>query len=196
MSPILKVLLIILAIILILILLLSFKLKIEFIYRNKEAQFYIKYLFFRFPLSSEKAEKEKDAEKNQGQKGKRQKKDFFESVSNMLTLVSGAGRIVKTALSLHTAKIFLKAKICSEDAASTAVEVGKTSAFVHSALGVLANFVKIKKRDIVITPDYTGEESDYNLYALVYSRPINLIFNINKFWGDLMLLSSALPNKK
>jgi len=191
-----KVLLIILAVILALILLLSFKLKIEFIYRNKEAHFYIKYLFFRFPLSMEKAEKEKDAEKKPKKAGRKQKKDFFESVSNMLTLISGAGRIVKTALSLHSAKIILKAKVCSDDAASCAVEVGKLQAFVHSALGVLANFVKIKKREISITPDYKGKESDYDLYAVIFSRPINLILNINKFLGDLLLIADALPNKK
>ena len=59
MSAFLKILLIILAIVLALTFLLSFKLKIEFTYKNKEAHFYIKYLFFRFPLSSKKEEKEK-----------------------------------------------------------------------------------------------------------------------------------------
>lgn len=197
MSGFLKVLLIILAIILAIILLLSFKLKIEFIFRNKQARFYIKYLFLKFPLSQKKVEKKKDIEKGENKKVRgKSKKGFFETVSETLRLISGAGRIITAALKLHSAEVILKAKICSEDAAGCAIEVGKNQAFIHSALGVLGNLVNIKKRDISIVPDYDGSESDYDLYAVIYSRPINLIFNIRKFLGELVTLADALPNKK
>lgn len=198
MNGFLKVLLIILVIILCLLLFLSFKLKTEFIYRNKKAEFSVKYFFIKIPISLKVKEKEKTQQKDLKKKNRSNAKDenFFESVSNLLTALSSAGRIVKTALSLHKAEIVLKAKICSDDAAKTAIEVGKTSAFVHSALGVLANFVRIKKRDISLCPDYEGKESDYDLYVCFYSRPINLLFNINKFLGDLSALADALPNKK
>lgn len=197
MSGFLKVLLIILAIILLIILLLSFKLKIEFVFRNKQAHFYIRYLFLKFPLSQKKVEKKKAWEKSEDKNPREKtKKGFFETVSETLRLISGAGRIITAALRLHKAEIILKAKICSEDAASCAIEVGKNQAFIHSALGVLGNIVEIKKKDISVFPDYKGSESDYDLYAVIYSRPINLLFNIRKFLGELMTLADALPNKK
>ena len=52
--------LIILLIVLICFVLLCFKLKICITYKNEEGNIYLKYLFFKFPLSFEKKEQTKD----------------------------------------------------------------------------------------------------------------------------------------
>ncbi len=196
-------LLIIIGFVLLIFSLLSFKLKICFIYKDKKADFFIKYLFIKLPISLEKKKNKKKekkeepgAEAAEKSEGKKAKELFFEQVSKLLSLLTSAGRILKTALSMHSAEIILNAKICGEDAAKTAIEVGKNSAYIHSALGVLANFVEIKKREISVLPDYEGGESEYTLRAVLYSRPVKLIFNIHKFLGELLKMADALPNKK
>ena len=193
-------LLIIIGFVLLIFSLLSFKLKICFIYKDKKADFFIKYLFIKIPISLEKKEKKKKKEPKPeaAEKSgvKKAKEPFFEQVSKLLSLLTSAGRILKTALSMHSAEIILNAKICGEDAAKTAIEVGKNSAYIHSALGVLANFVEIKKREISVLPDYDGGESKYDLNAVLYSRPVKLIFNIHRFLGELLKMADALPNNK
>lgn len=189
--------LIILLIVFLIFLLLCFKLKICVTYKKEEGSVYLKYLFFKFPLSFDKKEKTKDKKAKTKPKTKKEKKKlaFREQISKWLDIIASGGRILKLFLSLHKADITLRAKICDEDAAKTAISVGTAQAFVHTAVSVFANYTEVRKRDIIIVPDYKGEKTEYDLFISVYSRPIVLIFNLNKFLKELIIIGDAL-NKK
>ena len=185
---------IIAVIIAVILLLLSFKLRAIITYSGKKADIKIKYMFFSIPIDLDK-KKKKQKKSPKPKKTEKPKKDFFETVSELLELVSAAGAFFKAFLSLCKLELTLDASISKNDAAKTAIETGKTSAYVHSALGFLANFLEIKRRDVSIRPDYESEESKYELYAVIYARPINVLFKANKFLSELLRLADALPEK-
>lgn len=192
-------LIIVLAVLLFIILLLLIPLRLKIRYNGKETSAVFKFLFFSVRLYPKKegAKKKKAPEKEKpySEMEKKSKAPFTEQVSSLISLVTSSGRIAKLALSLHNLKFTLNAKICAEDAAQTAVSCGTTSAFLHSAVAVLGNFIEIKKRNIVVLPDYEGSESVFNLDAVLSLLPIRLVFNIHKLIPELIAISDALPNK-
>lgn len=195
-------LVIILAILLFILLLLLIPLRLKIRYNGEETSAVFKYFLFSIRLypkkdggKNKKKENKKEKEKPYSEFQKKSKAPFTQQVSTLISLVTSSGRLAKIALSLHNLKFTVTAKVCSEDAAQTAVNCGKTSAFLHSAAAVLGNFIEIKKRNIAVLPDYEGSESVYNLDAVLSLLPIRLVFNIHKLIPELIAISDALPNK-
>ena len=91
-------------------------------------------------------------------------------------------------LSLVSASVKLNMAVSGENAAECAINVGKYSAYVHSALAVFANIVKLKKRNINIYPAYDKSKTDIDLFINARLFSINLLFNSKTIISDLLKL--------
>ncbi len=189
-------LLVLLGIILLLCLILSFPLSFYLKYADEELYLDLKFLFFRkrFLPSEKKEEKKPKADKPKGDK--KPKEAFFDTLERFGGLLSAGGTLGKLALSLHRADLDLNVTVGGEDAAGIAVGTGRMQAYLHSAVAVLANLVRINKAKISVCPDYNSKKSKYNLSARLYSRPIAYVFNIHKILPLLLKIADALPNNK
>ncbi len=191
-------LIVILAVLLLLALVLSFPLSFCIKYVDEELYVDLKFLFYKKRLMPQDKKKGKKVAEPKGKKPKKDKKPkevFFDTVERFTELLSAGGSIGKLALSLHKARLCFDVKVGGEDAAEIAVGTGRMSAYLHTAAAVFANLVNVTKKRITVTPDYNSKDSEYNLSARLYSRPIAYIFNIHKILPLLLRIADALPPK-
>lgn len=167
----------ILAVILILlILILILKIKIEFFYSDKKLSIFLKIIFFKKKVRSNK--KVKSTIKN---------KEESEEVLFTDRLIKAQEKIrhfydVHTKLSQHTKKYLNVEKfkvgieVGTGDAATTAISVGALWAVVYNFIGALGMLVYIDKPDVEIIPNYSETKFKTNARCIISCRIVHIIF--------------------
>ena len=86
--------------------------------------------------------------------------DFVQSSRQLQTIVCTAGsamRKILAGLKIHQIRIVLP--VHRDDAAATAIAVGRTHTMLHASLGVLNNFLNLSFKQLDIYPDYTDDHA-------------------------------------
>ena len=91
-------------------------------------------------------------------------------------------------------KLFLRLRIGTSDAASTALTYGKVCAAVYPALGILCSQFRVREYDADIAADYLAGTISGQLVFAVSMRPIKLIAALMKF--VFRVIVAALKTKK
>ncbi len=100
-----------------------------------------------------------------------------DGVGTVLTHLQGLARIavgaVRRVLAAVTVdRLTLRLYIASEDASATAQNVGRVCGVVYPALTTIQAFVRVRRRDVTVTPDYLAEQGrvrgDIRLHAIPY----------------------------
>ncbi|MEE1279497.1 MAG: hypothetical protein UHH95_01530 [Oscillospiraceae bacterium] len=203
MNVLLVALIIVLSVLALILVLLLFPVRLNVSYIGDKTQVFLRYLFIKVRLlPQDKKKGSKKGEKNQEKKifppsqpQKGSDDGFIDRLEALLAGISSAGRVVRLILSMHNASIDLTARVGGQDAAEIAVECGRLSAYLHSALAVIANTICVKKRKITVVPDYDSKKTLYSLYARLWFLPIRLIFHVHEIIPELLRISDALPDK-
>ena len=164
----------------------------------------IKYLFFSIPLNVSAKEKRKKKKrkrkkgsddskktvKTQKKKPDKAKKSnifldfynnngFFETVK----LIKDTSGVVKKYLNslfvrhLVVKELFLEMTVTGDDSADTAEKFGKISAAVYPSLGFLHSKLKIRNRNVKITPDFLGEKNKARFKVIISIKPFWLVYS-------------------
>lgn len=73
-------------------------------------------------------------------------------------LAGAAGRLLRAALgALRVTHIRIRFAVAGEDAAATAVQYGKTNAWLHASLAFLNRVFWLEFDEVRVEPDFTGE---------------------------------------
>lgn len=210
---------ILLAIILLFVAVLSIRVTVQADFEQKfEAE--LQYLFFKIPLyphqkkeKASKKEKKKPkpkAEEEPKPKNEKKKTDkpnpivtFIKNqgFDGVLNLISDIGSILTGmfgSIFRHVVfnKLYLNLVIAKNDAASTAIEYGKTCERVFPVMGYICSHMKVQKYDVEITPDFLGYKNEAEFHVRVSFRPIFLtnaavamVFKLAFKVGSKVLLS-------
>lgn len=152
-------------------------------YEEQEQLVVVRYLFYKkqlFPPVPKKNKKEKPPGKRKLSKikaeEKRPKKGFFETLHDAVEMVkaaSGGVRYIIRRLLFYN--IRLQVDVGGEDAAQTAIQYGKVSAFIYTSYAVLSNAVRFKKLDINIVPCYDTTETRVSFRGRMRVRPSTIL---------------------
>ena len=161
------------------------KVKIEFSYSDKKLSVFLKILFFKKKIRSNK--KVKSTSKN--------KEAENEGVLFADRLVEAQEKIrrfyeIHTKLSRHTKKYLnvekftIKIEVGTGDAATTAISVGALWAVVYNFIGALGMIVYIDNPDTEIVPNYQETEFKTNARCIISCRIVHIIFIIISFFNN------------
>ena len=137
------------------------------------------YLFFRFPLypprAKQKPEKKGRAEGAAGDQIKKKtgERPFTETVDMLLDLVSSAGgglRMIFRNFLVYSLK--LRVDVGRGDAAETGIQYGKLCAYLYSAYAVLRHYIRFRRADLDIRPDFLAEEDRWELSLKARLTPL------------------------
>ncbi|MEG0877553.1 MAG: DUF2953 domain-containing protein [Oscillospiraceae bacterium] len=122
----------------------------------------LKILFLSFTLypMKEKEQEEKDAQEEppQSPQPKKKQKAKFPDFEKLAGLVSTAGMAMKIIFKgIYFTKATIIYPVHCEDAADTAINYGKTHAYLGAAIATLRNYLHISFKELNIIPDFTGE---------------------------------------
>ncbi|WP_312641635.1 DUF2953 domain-containing protein [Hydrogenoanaerobacterium sp.] len=150
-------------------------------------QVWIGYLFFKIQVNTpeEDAEKlakeaEKQAKKGAERELKKKEKQtggkpqaLTDMVGIVLDLVQSAtGGLRMILRNLRVCDLTLHMTVAAEDASDTAVNYGKTSAYLYGAYAALQNYIKMKRVELDIRPDFLSDEGSFTLRFCVQITPI------------------------
>lgn len=165
----------------------------------------VRYLFISFKIPSEekkektrkkkkKSKKKKSKKKDKGQaENAQEKKSFtekniaiikkafkfkgFEGAKKIISLaayiVSKVSRLIKRHLIIKELHVVMA--VGADDAAETAVNYGKTCAYIFPSLGLICNTMKVRKYYADIHPDFLRQKSRAYIYANLKIRPVFVI---------------------
>lgn len=142
----------------------------------KDEAFYVmaRYAFFKYkilpadPKKKEKREQKKLKKQQRATKkgkpltapAKPEKRSLPETIKMVKVILDSIhapfNRLLKR---IRLTDIAFYMKTVGENAAETAVEVGKVNAYIYGFYAYLKNFFKVQDPDILIAPDYYGEKS-------------------------------------
>lgn len=152
-----------------------------------DGEFAVKLSFgpFRFKLYPAKSRKKNKAKpkksKSKAPKAsktpeKKQKKDFFETVSIVIDVIKSvlgpAARLLKR---VRITSLDATVTVATGDAAETAELYGKTSAAVYGAVVGLKNFITVKVKNLFVGYDFNLSE---NTYKVDFKIKIRLVYVI------------------
>ena len=149
---------------------------------EENVQITIGYLFFKIGLNKPKnAEKrtkkvKKDAE-NQPDKDEKQADNkpqaLTDTVGIVLDLVrSATGGMRMIFRNLLLSDLTLHMTVADEDAAQTAVNFGKISAYLYGAYAALQNYIRMKRITLDIQPDFLSDKGSFTLCFRVQLTPL------------------------
>lgn len=147
-------------------------------YYDDKFDYKIKFLFFSFRIKQKKEGKAKKEEKNV-QVQKKPEKFTLDKFRIFYNLFSRFWRELKKYIIKFKNKIridYIKVilDIGGSDPAQTAIEYGEACAVVFPAVSALGNLVKIKRREVRISPKFNGE-SDIEFAACISARVGSLL---------------------
>lgn len=88
------------------------------------------------------------------------------SVNVICELVRTAGWLLGRILAgIRVHDLRLRLPVHGSDAADTAIQYGKTNAWLYSALGVLQNGLDIRIKELALVPDFNGEKQGTELFS-------------------------------
>jgi hypothetical protein len=169
-------LIVLLSIIAFFFLLLCFRLRLGVAYEDG-FRFYIGYLFFTIPLKTkEEKEQKKKPEKPKKKKKEKRKVDAKFFIDNFDIIAKyGKNLLSKFSSNLRVDKFDLDFTVACGDAAQTAMYYGRACAVIYPAVAFFANFVKIKRHDIKIRPDYSKDSSEVFFECVLSVRIVGIL---------------------
>ena len=153
---------------------------------NNNIIFYIKFLFFKFDFKdkgAKKTEKSGKTDKKDEEK-ETQKKDFRETVSGTMELISNIfEELIKIFKHLIAPKFQLQIICTSKDAAEAAIHYGECCAVVYPVLGFISSAVKVKEkgRDIDIRCEYDKSQWVINYHFIIGIRICHILAALIRF---------------
>lgn len=72
-------------------------------------------------------------------------------------------------------KIFVRYSVHGKDAADTAIKFGVICPLIFSPLGVISSKAKVKKHDIIITPDYLGNQEQQEVELHISYKILSIL---------------------
>lgn len=142
---------------------------------NREPEFILKYLFFKFRLyPTKKKEKKKtkksDAQDHKEKDAKPKKKEKPKGVSYYIekygdavkSVISSLGKLLRH---LKINRFELSVTVGGEDAATIAIEYGAVCAVAYPIVSLLESNVEIKERSVSINTDFDAKTSNGALFA-------------------------------
>ena len=138
------------------------------------------------------AKKEKKVKKNTKEKKPAIKKpENVDDLTNMLGLIMdfirvATGGAIKMLKNLRVRDLNLKITVAKYDAAETAVEYGKTSAYIFGSFAALQNYIRMKNTTIDIKPNFLIDEGSFSLSFCLVFTPLVVL------WAALGILFGAL----
>ncbi len=90
------------------------------------------------------------------------------------SLVTGAVRKLLRIITVN--KLNIKLNVASEDAAHTAQDTGKICAVLYPAITTLQSVLKIKRREVTVTPDFLAEKGKAEIHVLARVMPLRLLW--------------------
>lgn len=165
-----KFVIILLAIILIIGLI---KIRFKILYdKNKGLNIIVKILFLKFIIFSSKSKKSNKKEredeekvvKKAKKKPKKEKKNILQTINMIKILIIPLPKLLKYLIKkFKITKLKLNFNISNEDAKKTALNYAKISCLTYNLVRFINCFckVKVKNEEIVITPNFLKETSDY-----------------------------------
>lgn len=73
-------------------------------------------------------------------------------------------------------KLDLALYIAAEEAAATAITVGRISAVLYPALSALQSKLRIRHRAVTVTPDFLAENGRVDAHVLLHAVPVRLVW--------------------
>ena len=175
----------------------------------------LKWLFLKLQIhpakekpAKKRAKKAQPAKAKAPAKGKKPKQKLdtqtvLEIIEFAPELLGKIGTLLSKILRCLTVKqLTLHIIVRGEDAHKTAESYGRLNAGLHGGLAVLRNFVKIRRMDIRLTPDFSGGgESEVRAYILLRAIPARLLgaafsFAIIAAWRFLRILMKNKAQSK
>ncbi len=90
------------------------------------------------------------------------------------SLVTGAVRKLLRIITVN--KLVVKLTVASEDAAHTAQDTGKICAILYPAITTLQSVLKIKRREVTVTPDFLAKKGRTEIHVLAHAMPLRLLW--------------------
>ena len=131
----------------------------------------------RFPKSKKKKKtKTKNVKAKKEERDTNQKEKSYGSLKELTWMIKPSLKTLGKLIRMIIIKqIKADIRLAGKDAASTAMLYGKACAGVSTVLPVLDSRVKIKKKQIFISPDFNSSETTICLYANMYLRVWKLV---------------------
>lgn len=172
------VLYILLAVVLVIFWLLLVRVKVG-VFVAEETRVVVRYLFIRkvvFDSSAREPEppSPKPAKEPKPTEEKPKQKKSVRAIVDLVRIsVTSASAPVKYLLQ-HVALLNIRANlvIAKEDAAQTAVEFGKMSAFIGGVVTVLRSHIKVRFKSYQIRPNFDAKQDSYQISMDIAMRPI------------------------
>ena len=145
----------------------------------------VKVLFFRYtiPLSKSKPKKEKTVQTRK--KVKTDNKKMLSGFSDIKDLIP---ILFKRAFaSLTVKKLGLDITVATDDPCNTALTYGAVNAAVYPLISLAEKYTKIKKKNINIIADYSGENTTVTFEAVVSTYLLRLIICLIRLVSDGLL---------
>jgi hypothetical protein len=143
-------------------------------------EFKIKYLFLTFDISPGTGKKEqkpgKKAKKASKQPPKQKPKP---DIKRILSLLDEYSELLKKLISdarrhLRIDRLMIRLVINEDDAAQTAILYGKACAVIWPGVAAIGSLVRIKRSEITIAPDFSGENaSEFNFGCTISMRVVS-----------------------
>ena len=153
---------------------------------NNNIIFYIKFLFFKFDFNDERVKKTKKTGKTEkkDEEKKSEKKDFRETVSKTMKLISNIfEELIKLFKHLVAKKFQLQIICTSKDAAEAAIHYGECCAAVYPVLGFISSAINVKEkgRDIDIRCEYDKSRWVINYHFIIGIRICHILAALIRF---------------
>lgn len=156
---------------------------------NNNNIFLIKFLFFKFDFKGDSSEKNKKQKKTDREARKQkektaEKKDFRETVSEIMKLISNIfEELLKLFKHLVARKFQLQIICASKDAAQAAIHYGECCAAVYPVLGFISSAIKVKEkgRDIDIRCEYDKSRWTVKYHFIISIRICHILAALIRF---------------
>lgn len=122
---------------------------------NEKFNYKIKFLFFSFRIKPKKVGKTTEVEKQPEKFSLQKLRTFYNLFNRFWRELKKYIIKFKNKLRIDYLKIILE--IGENDPAQTAIEYGEACAVVFPAISTIGTFIKVKRREIRITPKFSGE---------------------------------------
>ena len=110
-------------------------------------------------------------------------------MSAVLSAVKELARMTVTTLrrvlsSFTIDNLKLQLYVASVDASTTAQMVGRICAVLYPALATIQSAVKIRRREVTVTPDFLAEKSTVSADMKLHVIPYRLLWAVIRVWPD------------
>lgn len=100
--------------------------------------------------------------------------EVLRCVGDLVRIAGGAFKRVLRALTVD--KLLLRLVVAGKDASETAQTTGKISAILYPGLSVLQYALRIRKREVTVTPDFLTEKGKAEAEVTVHAVPYRLLW--------------------